>query len=161
MKEPEKALAVLRDRDIIRELDLSAGLKALSVGLTTAEGKRVVVNEISTPKPLRVVMEKGLKKMDLSGAVSASIQELPYLENLKEPLRLAFDVSGGGEMLRTFTITQSFRVSPLNLRQEARVSVSGLEKLVSMDPNRPFTELLESIGGKIKFSLDTCHVTSD
>jgi hypothetical protein len=154
MKEPAKALALLRDRDIIQELHLTAGLKALSVGLTTAEGKRVTVNEISTPKPLRVVMEKGLKKMDLGGAVSASIQELPGLENLKEPLRVAFDVSGGGEMLKTFTITQSLRVSPLNLRQEARVSVSGLDKLMNRGQNRPFTELLEFIGGKAKFSLD-------
>ena len=39
-------------------------------------------------------MEKGLKKMDLSGAVSVSIQELPHLENLKEPLRVALNVSG-------------------------------------------------------------------
>ncbi len=333
MKDSEKALALLRDRDIIRELDLTAGLKALSVRLTTADKKRVRVNEISTPKPVRVVMEKGFKKMNLGGAVSASIQELPYLGNLKEPLRVAFDViglkadmnrskvtidkgefrflersviswhgsmektdagaiadvtvgpisvdldevyrtakpflpedvglnlqglsrshaltigtiklsgpvpkgpltialddltlrvpmvnlkqkemsvssresslsakdlrvvlkdlfpsqatgamtlhiddlrvggpkgvpylgnlkeplrvafdvSGGGDMLKTFTITQSLRVSPLNLKQEARVSVSGLDKLMSKGQNRPLAELLEFMGGKAKFSLD-------
>jgi hypothetical protein len=154
IKDPEKALALLRDKDVIRSVDLTAGLKELSVGLTMTEGKRLTVNEISTAKPLKVVMEKGLKKMDLSGAVSASVRELPYLENLKEPLRVAFDFSAGGEMLKTFIITQSLRVSPLNLRQEARVSVSGLDKLMSRGQNRPFAELLEFIGGKAKFSLD-------
>jgi hypothetical protein len=32
--------------------------------------------------------------VDLSGAVSASIKETPYLGNLKDPLRVTFDVSG-------------------------------------------------------------------
>jgi translocation and assembly module TamB len=154
MKEPEKALTALRDKDIVRDLDLDASFKALSVELTTAEGKRVTVSEISTRKPLRVVMEKGLKKVDLGGAVSASIQELPHLEKLKEPLRVAFDVSVGGEMLKTFTLTQSLRVSPLNLKQEARVSVSGLDKLLSKGQKGLSVELLEFIGGKANFSLE-------
>jgi hypothetical protein len=154
LKEPEKALAALRDKDIVRNLDLGAVLQGVSVELTMAEGERVTVSEISTPKPLRVVMEKGLKKVNLGGAVSASIREAPYLEKLKEPLRVAFDVSAGGEMLKTLTLTQSLRVSPLNLKQEARVSVSGLDKLLSKGRRGPSVGLLEFIGGKANFLLE-------
>jgi len=99
-------------------------------------------------------MEKGLKKVDLSGGVSASIKELPYVEKLKEPLRVAFDVSVSEEMLKTLTLTQSLKVSPLKLNQEARVSVSGLDKIISMGQKRPLPELLEFMGGKAEFSLD-------
>ena len=57
-------------------------------------------------------------------------------------------------MLKTLNITQSLRVAPLNLRQEAHVSVSGLDKLMSRGQNQSFAKLLESMGGKATFSLD-------
>jgi hypothetical protein len=154
MKDPGSSLAALRDKDIIRNLDFTAALNALSMEFTAAEGQRLTVDGISTEKPLKMVMEKGLKRAGLSGSLSASVKELPHLGQLKKPLQVTLDLSASEEMLKTLSISQSSRVSPLNLKQEASLSVSGLDKLLTRGLEGPVGRVLEFIGAQASVSLD-------
>jgi len=146
----------LRQTGFLNELQVIVNLKECKVVMTMEQDASLKISRIRTPVPLSLALKNGLKQCTIKGKVAAGrVEELPSIGRLEKPVQITLSFSGTQQNLKTIKLSEELHVTPLKIDQSLRLSLDGIDRLLSKGFESPLSDLLKQIEGRIYGDVKT------
>jgi hypothetical protein len=139
--------------EFLKNLELSFSAKDLGAKVPLSKGQQLTISRVSTEKPFTFSLSE-TQKGRLSGTLKAEIEGLPALKALKKPLTLLLDLSVDNESIRAFKLSELLEIQPLNLKQKADISLTGLDRVLDSDLKNIIALLIRHIRGDVQTKIE-------
>jgi uncharacterized protein YjbI with pentapeptide repeats len=140
--------------EFLKDLDLSVFAKNINARLPLAKGQGLTISDFSTKSPLTLSLISGVKKGSLKGSFNARIEDLPALKPMKRPLDVFLDVSVNNESISALKVSEALEIEPLNLKQDAKITLTGLNRVLDRDLKNIIPLFLRHVRGDISTTVE-------
>jgi hypothetical protein len=149
------ALRPGKDLDFLNKVNISGRLKGVGVNMRLKDGRNLKIgNVFSAPSiDYRFNPQSGRGQFDAHIALK-QIKDLPPLGHLPKPLSVDLTLAGEHHYLDTVSLTEALEIKTYGLKQNARVSLYGIDRLLKKVRNTPLPMWLQKIGATVNADLN-------
>ncbi len=153
-KEIEKlknASSIIKDDlSFIDFLDCYLTMEKISAKADIKEDKYLQINRIQADPLLKYTYDQKTGKGKLTGDIKLTEITEQGLLGLKKPVGMNLYFSGSHDFINSLLFSQALEITPLNIKEDLKISVFGLNRLLKKDVKDPLSLALKTMGGSVK-----------
>jgi hypothetical protein len=151
MEKLKNASSIIKDDlSFIDFLDFDLTMENVSAKVDIKEDKYLQISRIQADPLLKYSYNQKTGKGKLTGALQlAEITEQGLL-GLKEPVGLDLYFSGHHDFINSLLFSQTLEIKPLNIKEDLKISVFGMNRLLKKDVKDPLSLALKTMGASLE-----------